>query len=100
MINVDGVYLTHSEPPFQLPLLFPFRVSGAGDRMLGRQPRGRYTPIRVRSFNTRHACFGRFSKVDMCRALKCGGDVNNYYDGYQARVIVLSKEVLCVICHS
>jgi hypothetical protein len=95
-----GVYLTHSEPPFQLALLSPFPVSGAGDLMLGRQARGRYTVTRVRLFNSRDVGSGRFSEVDMCRALKCGGDVKYYCDGYQARVGVLSKKVLCVICHS
>ena len=95
-----GVYLTHSEPPFQLPLLSPFPVSGAGGLMLGRQPCGRYTMTWARLFSSRDVGLGRFSEVDMCRALKCGGDVKYYCDGYQARVGVLSKKVLCVICHS
>jgi hypothetical protein len=36
VINVDGgLPDTFRGPPFQLPLLFPFAVSGAGDLMLG-----------------------------------------------------------------
>jgi hypothetical protein len=64
-----GIYLTHPGPPFQLPLLSPFPVSGAGDLMLGRQARGRYTMTWARLFNSRDVGSGRFSEVNVCRAL-------------------------------
>jgi hypothetical protein len=73
VINGDGgLPDTFREPPFQLPLLFPFWFPAAGDRMPGRQARGRDTMIvRARSFNPRHVGCDRF------------GEVNNTYVGHR-----------------